>query len=82
MNETDPNVPFARPFAKGPTVYGTRIPPGFNGSQKEMIDTLLEMASATIQENKLYYGWAMTLERSPAGEWRFAIIPKEKYART
>jgi len=62
--------------------YGVRVPPGFNGSQLEIIESLFEMSVATIELDKLYYGWTITLERSPVGEWRFSLVPKDKNART
>lgn len=58
--------------------YGTRIETAFNGSQKDVIDALFEMASATIQTNKLFEGFRIDLDRSPLGEWRFSIVSKEK----
>ena len=60
------------------TEYGTRIPPGFNGSQPETLDALFQMAAATIQTQELYYGWTIELKRSPIGEWRFVIKAEDK----
>lgn len=62
--------------------YGVRVPPGFNGSQIDIIETLFEMTAFTIETEKLYDGWTITLYRSPVGEWRYSLVPKEKYART
>lgn len=63
---------------KTPEKYGVRVPDGFNGSQIETIEALFEMTSHTIQSRKLYDGWTAELTRSPLGEWRYTVTPKEK----
>lgn len=58
--------------------FGVRLPVGFNGSQDETITALFEMSAATIQEHKLFHGFTIELDRSPLGEWRYSLTPKDK----
>ena len=60
------------------TVYGVRIPNGFNGSQEDIIESLFGMSAATIQAQKMFNGFTIDLERSPLGEWRYSLTPKDK----
>jgi len=59
------------------TTFGTRIPNGFNGSNMELIRNIFDMSAETIEYNKLYKGFTITLERSPLGEWRYTIEGEE-----